>query len=87
MGPHVCDNCGRRSEWGKSWRWFGSHADMDEDAIARTCSPTCRAQTTDAELEQLVHRRRDRRGTDDLTPLREHREHTPPAAADQTALF
>ncbi|MFE9642377.1 hypothetical protein ACFYOC_25475 [Nocardiopsis alba] len=86
-GPHVCDNCGAISAWGPGWRWYGSENDLDDGAIARVCSTACMEEATEAEMEQLVRRRRNRAGTDGLVPLRDHRTVTAPEPTGQAALF
>ncbi|MFD6097189.1 hypothetical protein ACFVWN_20420 [Nocardiopsis flavescens] len=82
MGPHICDNCGTHSEWRPGWSWYGSHIDSEDNTVARTCSPACRDETTDAELDAVVRRRRAARDTTDLTPLRAHRTTTQEMTTD-----
>lgn len=51
---HKCSVCGRRGDWGPSWAWYGSDAQLEGgDQIIKTCSKKCMAQ---AKKDGLVPR-------------------------------
>jgi hypothetical protein len=39
---HTCSVCGKVEQWGPSWSWYGSWADIDNGRkVAKYCSPEC----------------------------------------------
>lgn len=49
-GPlHKCSVCGGCAEWNEAWSWYGSYRDLDDETIAKFCSPACRTQFSEAQ--------------------------------------
>lgn len=42
IAVHQCSTCGKREEWGDTWSWFGSIADIENSrSVLKFCSAAC----------------------------------------------